>query len=125
MSPSRTAFTAALFAALAAFVVVPSADAKEKVKAPVDEGPTFNREAAATALKAVDLVKCKVSGGPRGAGHVAVTFRGSGAADTVVVDRGPYIKSPVERCIVAAYRKAQVPAFRGDSVTVGMTFRID
>ena len=121
MSPSRSVFVFALFATL---VVAPTAGAKPKAP-PVDAGPTFNREAAATALKAVELVKCKVSGGPRGEGHVAVTFGANGAVSTVVVDRGPYVKSPVERCIVAAYSKAHVPAFHGDAVTVGKSFRID
>jgi hypothetical protein len=86
---------------------------------------TKDRAAAAEALKAVDLVKCKVSGGPRGEGHIMVTFGTDGAASNVTVDKGPYVRSPVERCIVAAYKRAKVPAFKGSPVTVGKTFRID
>lgn len=123
MSPPRSLIAVFVLTGLA--VAAPTlALAKGKAK-PVDEGPTFNREAAAASLKSVDLIKCKVSGGPRGEGHVAVTFGSSGAVSGAVVDRGPYVKSPVERCIVAAYMKAQVPAFHGDAVTVGKSFRID
>jgi hypothetical protein len=88
-------------------------------------GPAFDKEAAANALRAVDLVKCKIAGGPRGEGHVVVTFSPGGAATEVVVDRGPFVKSPVERCIVGEFKKAKIPAFSGDPVKVGKTFHID
>ncbi len=123
MSPLRVAALASLTAAL----VVSSQDAvaKPNAKTPVEEGGSFDREAAANALKSVELVKCKVSGGPRGEGHVTVTFGTDGAVGTVAVDKGPFVRSPVERCIVAQYKRAKVPAFRGGPVTVGKTFRID
>ncbi len=104
-----------------------TADAKGP-KAPrpaADTGAAFNKDAALNALTSVDLVKCKVSGGPRGEGHITVTFAPSGAATNAAVDRGPFVKSPVQRCIVAAYKKASVPAFKGDAVSVGKSFRID
>jgi hypothetical protein len=113
---------------LGAAVALPAtADAKgpKAAKPAADAGAMFNKDAALTALKSVDLVKCKVSGGPRGEGHVTVTFAPSGAATGAAVDRGPFVKSPVERCIVAAYKKASVPAFKGDAVSVGKSFRID
>lgn len=89
------------------------------------EGPVFDKDAAANALRQVDLVKCKIAGGPRGEGHVTITFASEGAATDVTVDRGPYVKSPVERCIVGQYKTAKVPAFKGEPVKVGKTFRID
>ncbi|MFO0639072.1 MAG: hypothetical protein U0183_07660 [Polyangiaceae bacterium] len=113
----------ALAVGLVGLVFAPHADAKEKAKAP--EGPTFDKSAASASLASVDLVKCKVSGGPRGEGHVQVTFAPQGAVAKVLVDKGPYVRSPVERCIVAAYQKAHVPAFSGEAVTVGKAFRID
>jgi len=87
--------------------------------------PAFDKDAAAASLRAVDLVKCKISGGPRGEGHVVVTFAIGGEATDVLVDRGPCVKSPVERCIVAQFKMAHVPAFKGEPVKVGKTFRID
>lgn len=90
-----------------------------------DPGPTFDKDAAANALRSVELVKCKIAGGPRGEGHVSVTFGNDGGASTVEVDRGPFVKSPVERCIVGQYKTAKVPAFKGDPVKVGKTFHID
>ena len=103
----------------------PAAEAKPKAKPVVEQGPTFDRGAAASALASVDLVKCKVSGGPRGSGHVSVTFAPAGSVSDVTVDGGPYVKSPVGRCIVSAFQKAKVPAFTGDAVKVGKAFRID
>jgi hypothetical protein len=90
-----------------------------------DLGPQFDKDAAAVALKSVDLVKCKIAGGPRGEGHVFVTFANDGGASNVEVDRGPFVRSPVERCIVGLYKVAKVPAFKGEPVRVGKTFRID
>jgi len=120
MKTSRLILASALFGALS----VSSAQAKPKVK-PVEQGPVFDRSAASSALASVDLVKCKVSGGPRGVGHVSVTFAPAGSVSEVAVDGGPYVKSPVGRCIVAAFQKAHVPAFTGEPVKVGKAFRID
>ncbi len=123
--------------AFAALVTAPAfADAKGQKAAkpatppappspPPDQGAMFNKDAALNALKAVDLVKCKVSGGPRGEGHITVTYAPTGSASNAAVDRGPFVKTPVERCIVAAYKKTSVPAFKGDAVSVGKSFRID
>lgn len=88
-------------------------------------GPTFDREAAAKALRDVDLVKCKAPGGPRGEGHAVITFNPDGAVSDVKIDRGPYVGTPVAPCIAKQYKTARVPSFSGDPVTVGKTFRID
>lgn len=121
MTTSRALLLTTVLAALA---VAPLAQAKPKDK-PVERGPVFDRGAAAQSLASVDLVKCKVSGGPRGEGHVQVTFAPAGSVAEVAVDGGPYVKSPVGRCIVAAFQKAHVPAFSGEPVKVGKSFRID
>lgn len=102
-----------------------TAQAKGPAPKPKDDGPAFDAAAAATALKAVELVKCKVAGGPRGEGHVSVTFAPEGGATEVVVDGGPYVRSPVERCISGQFKGARVPAFKGEPVKVGKKFRID
>lgn len=93
-------------------------------KAPA--GPQFDRDAAVKSLSAVDLVKCKAPGGPRGAGHVMVTFQVDGTVSDVQVDRAPYQGNPVARCLVSQYKTAQkIPAFVGQPVTVGKNFSID
>ena len=107
---------------LSVVLVSTTALAKGPVK---PAGPAFDKDAAANALRNVDLVKCKISGGPRGEGHVVVTFSTDGTTSDVQVDRGPFVKSPVERCIVSQYKVAHIPAFVGDPVKVGKTFRID
>lgn len=86
--------------------------------------PPFDRDAATRALNGVDLAKCKAPGGPRGAGHVLVTFSPEGAVTDVQVDRDPYKGNPVARCLVAQYKLAKVPAFAGAAVTVGKNFSI-
>ncbi len=123
MMSARRAFALTTLAAVALFAAASPADAKPNAKS--DDGGQFDRDAAANALKSIELVKCKVSGGPRGEGHVSVTFALDGSANAVVVDKGTFMRSPVERCIVAQYKRAKVPAFRGTPVTVGKTFRID
>ncbi len=110
-----------LVAALASSVVLlaPIADAK----APTT--PSFDRDAAVKSLSGVELVKCKAPGGPRGAGHVLVTFATDGSVADVQVDRDPYKTSPVARCLVSQFKTAKVPAFGPAAVTVGKNFSID
>ena len=116
----RTLPLAAVFA-VSVFCIAPFADAKG-----TPAGPQFDRDAATKSLSAVELIKCKAPGGPRGAGHVLVTFANDGSVNDVQVDRDPYKSSPVARCLVSQYKTAQkVPAFIGAPVTVGKNFSID
>ncbi|MDB4942157.1 MAG: hypothetical protein JWP97_1691 [Labilithrix sp.] len=94
------------------------------VAAPSDEAP-FDRAAASQALAAVDLVKCKSTNAPRGDGHVVVKFGPAGVATEAAVDKGPMMGTPVARCIVTQFKKAKVPAFTGDVVAVGKSFRFE
>jgi hypothetical protein len=85
----------------------------------------FSREAAATALSSVDVAKCKLKKGPTGEGHVIVTFASTGNAQGAVLDQGPFGGTKAEKCIVKEYRRAKVPAFKGDPVSVGKKFKIE
>jgi hypothetical protein len=117
--PQSLLVVAGLLAAIA--IAQPSIAApKEK-----DDGPTFDRDAAASALSSVDLQKCKAPNARRGEGHVTVTFAPAGAATTATVDRGPMVGTPVQKCIEAQYKKAKVPAFKGSPVNVGKSFRFE
>jgi serine/threonine protein kinase len=84
----------------------------------------FDRGAAAHALVAVNVQKCKKPDGPTGSGHVSVTFSPSGNAEAVSVDE-PFAGTPVGTCIAVEFRKAHVPAFGGGTVKVGKSFTIN
>ncbi len=56
---------------------------------------------------------------------MTVTFTPAGTASAATVDRGPMAGTPVTRCIQGQFAKAKVPAFRGDAVSVGKTFRFE
>lgn len=119
----------ALLALAFVTALVQPADAKEPGKTPkgkADEGPSaFDRGAAASALATVDLAKCKAPNAKRGEGHVTVTFATSGTVSSALVDKGPMAGTPVAKCISSQFQKAKVPAFRGDAVAVGKTFRFE
>jgi hypothetical protein len=92
---------------------------------------TFDREAAAAALAAVDVASCREPLGPKGAGHVTVTFAPVGSVATAVLDEGtdPTVRvfegTPTGDCILARFRAVQVPKFEGGPVKVGKRLSID
>lgn len=85
----------------------------------------FDRQAAASVLSSVDLVKCKSTNAPRGEGHITVKFTPAGSATEAIVDKGPMMGTPVAKCIAKEFKKAKVPAFRGEVVQVGKSFRFE
>ena len=106
--------------AVAAFLCTDAATAKTD----------FDRDAAVTALSAVNVQTCKprgnkAKGAPSGDGHVIVTFAPSGAAEAAFVDRAPFQGTAVGKCIEGQYRRARVPAFGGPAINVGKNFRVD
>jgi hypothetical protein len=117
--------------ALLLAVVVVAGAASAAPKKPKEPKPTaqeaiaFDKLAAASALSSVDLLKCKSTNAPRGEGHVLVTFTPAGIATDAVVDKGPLVGTPVAKCIAKEFKKAKVPAFRGEVVQVGKSFRFD
>ena len=92
--------------------------------APASED-AFSREAAAEALKAIDVGRCKSKNTPLGEGHVIVTFAPSGSAQDAVVNKGPFVGTKSEKCISKEYLRAKVPPFKGDPVSVGKSFKIE
>ncbi len=90
-----------------------------------DASAAFDRQAASAALSSVDLVKCKSTNAPRGEGHIVVKFMPAGSAAEAVVDKGPMMGTPVAKCIAKEFKKAKVPAFKGDVVQVGKSFRFE
>ena len=90
-----------------------------------EEAATFDRQAASSALSSVDLVKCKSTNAPRGDGHITVKFMPGGSAAEAVVDKGPMMGTPAAKCIAKEFNKTKVPAFKGDVVQVGKSFRFE
>jgi predicted Zn finger-like uncharacterized protein len=85
-------------------------------------GP-FDRSAAAVALtsSAAQASACRKEGDPSGVASVVVTFAPSGRVTSANISGPPFAGTPTGGCIAAALRKARVPAFEGDRVTVSKT----
>src|SRR5690242_3865902 len=79
----------------------------------VSASAEFDRQAASSAIGEVSLQKCKATNATKGDGHVVITFATSGAVEKAEIDKGPWVGSPVAKCMVKAFKKAKVPAFRG------------
>jgi len=143
---SRTSAWAGLvLVGCAAFLVAATADAapkKKKKGAPqTTEAPKteetannvgagnaisdFDKQAAVTAITEVNLTKCKVTNAAKGDGHVMITFAPGGAVQTATIDKGPWVGTPVAKCMAKEFKKAKVPAFKGDAVTVGKSFHFE
>lgn len=111
--------------ALALGVLLSALASADASRAAAQEDSGFDRSAASSALSSVDLAKCKSPKAARGEGHVLVRFAPSGSASEAVVDKGPMVGTPVAKCIAGQYKKAKVPAFKGQPVQVGKTFHFD
>lgn len=97
----------------------------KEAPAPKEEAAPFDRATAASVLSSIDLAKCRSTNAVHGEGHVAMTFAPSGSAVDATVDRGPMAGTPTAKCIAKEFKKAKVPAFSGDPVTVGKNFQFE
>lgn len=97
-------------------------------KAPPSGEPAgpFDRAAAAAALNsgAAQASACRKEGDPSGVASVTITFAPSGRVTSANISGPPFAGTPTGGCIAAALRKARVPAFDGDRVTVSKTIVI-
>jgi hypothetical protein len=98
---------------------------KPKTPSPSPADTPFDKQAASSVLSSVDLGKCKSTNAPRGEGHVSVKFMPAGGAADAIVDKGPFMGTPTAKCIAKEFKKAKVPAFSGDTVQVGKTFKFE
>ncbi len=87
---------------------------------------TFSKDAAVAALSvaASQATICKKPEGPWGSGKALVTFAPSGRVTTANVTGAPFGGTPVGGCVANVFRRAKIPAFSGDSVTVSKSFTI-
>jgi predicted Zn finger-like uncharacterized protein len=102
---------------------------KERAPEPaVPSGPVgdFDPTAAAAALTsgAARASSCRKEGDPSGVASVVVTFAPSGRVTSANVSGPPFAGTATGGCIAAMLRKARVPAFEGDRVTVSKTIVI-
>jgi hypothetical protein len=107
-----------------------SAPAPGATEAPAEpraaaEGP-FNADAARTALAAAvaQASSCRKPGDPSGVAAVTITFSPSGRVTSANIAGPPFAGTPTGGCIAATLRRARVPAFTGDMVTVRKTVEI-
>jgi predicted Zn finger-like uncharacterized protein len=113
-----------------------SSSSKEKEKeskptAKPEEMPSqgnapFSVSAAQVALTqaASNASSCAKAAGPTGGGKVQVTFATSGRVTTATVMGSPFAGTQVGGCVAGVFRKARVPAFSGNPVTVSKSFAI-
>jgi hypothetical protein len=104
-----------------------SAESAEEVPSESAEpaGP-FNREAASAALgrAASEASSCRRDGDPSGMAAVTITYSRSGRVTTATVAGPPFSGTPTGGCIAATFRKAAIPPFSGELVTVKKTVTI-
>ena len=87
---------------------------------------SFSKDAAVAALSvaASQATVCKRPEGPWGSGKCLVTFAPSGRVTTANVTGAPFAGTPVGGCVANVFRRAKIPSFSGDAVTVSKSFTI-
>ncbi|HET9957179.1 MAG TPA: hypothetical protein VFQ61_21930 [Polyangiaceae bacterium] len=92
----------------------------------IPKGP-FDRAAAASALQgaAAQAGHCRKPGDPSGVATVTVTFAPSGRVTSATLSGPPFAGTATGGCIASTLRRAQVPAFDGDKITVSKTIAIE
>lgn len=119
---------ARILASLLVSMLVVAGDAEaapKKRPATTAAASSFDRQAAVTALSELSLQRCRPPNAERGEGHVTITFAPTGSVREARIDRGPWSGSPVEKCMVKAFKTVKVPAFKGEPVTVGKNFVLE
>ena len=107
--------------------VAPPKKEEEPAAAGASTAPPFSKASAISALGAAAGAAggCKKPGGPTGSGKVQVTFAPSGRVTSATVMGGPFAGTAVGGCVAGAFRRAKVPAFSGNAVTVSKSFAIN
>jgi hypothetical protein len=121
-SPPVATSTAAKPAITAPAPGAPPPTAPTSTKA---EGP-FNQDAARAALASAvsQASACRKPGDPSGVAAVTITFSPSGRVTSATIAGPPFAGTPTGGCIAATLRRARVPPFTGEMVTVRKTVEI-
>jgi hypothetical protein len=91
-----------------------------KAAAADTEGPAFDTAAAKASLEAAAgaAAACRKGDDPTGTAVVLVTFAPSGRVTSATVNGKPFAGTPTGGCIASAMRRATVPPFAGQAITV-------
>jgi len=94
--------------------------------APAEPGTEFDRAAAVAALRAAaaEASACRKDGDPSGTASLSITFAPSGRVTSANLQGPPFAGTQTGGCIASAMRRAHVPAFSGEYVTVSKTIVI-
>lgn len=86
----------------------------------------FDAAAARGSLETAAAIAstCRKEGDPSGVAVVTITFSPTGRVTTANIGGPPFAATPTGGCIAATMRKARVPPFAGDMVTVRKTVTI-
>jgi hypothetical protein len=100
--------------------------ADEAPSEPKEPAGPFDRDAASAALgrAAGEASSCRRDGDPSGMAAVTITYSPSGRVTTATVAGPPFSGTPTGGCIAATFRKAAIPPFSGELVTVKKTVTI-
>jgi predicted Zn finger-like uncharacterized protein len=103
-----------------------SKEPKKEEAAPAAGTAPFSVSAAQVALTqaATNAAGCKKPDGPTGSGKVQVTFATSGRVTSANVAGPPFAGTPVGGCVAGMFRRAKVPPYAGNPVTVSKSFAI-
>jgi hypothetical protein len=90
---------------------------------PAAPGTEFNRAAAVSALQAAaaQASSCRKDGDPSGTAALSITFAPSGRVTSANLQGPPFAGTPTGGCIASVMRRATIPAYDGDRVTVTKT----
>jgi hypothetical protein len=104
----------------------PKEEPKPAPATPGEPAGPFDRAAAAAALTSAAgaASNCRKEGDPSGTASVVITFAPSGRVTSANIGGPPFAGTPTGGCIAAALRKARVPPFEGERVTVSKTIVI-
>lgn len=87
----------------------------------------FSTSAAAQAIQQASALasRCRRAGDPSGVATINITFSSSGSVTTATVSGPPFAGTETGSCIADQFRKAKVPEFSGERVTMSKTVTIN
>lgn len=87
----------------------------------------FSTSAAAQAIQQASVLasRCRRAGDPSGVATINITFSSSGSVTTATVSGPPFAGTETGSCIADQFRKAKVPEFSGERVTMSKTVTIN
>lgn len=90
---------------------------------PAAPDTAFDRDAARNALASAEAQAsaCRKEGDPSGTASLTITFAPSGRVTSAQIQGPPFSGTATGGCIASTMRRASVPAFSGDYVTVSKT----